>query len=206
MEELIYKLNLIRPLSPKLEKWLRSIIRPLTFEPGQKILVPGQICDQIYFVQKGLIRIYHMLDDAEVSDWFITNMDICVSVGSFFTQTPSREFHVALERCECWGILFPELIETYKRFPEFNIHGREIVTEYYVKLDNRSSILKRLDRDKKYEHLLATNPDFLTRISIKDMASYLDVSESTYKRMKKNYIEKMGAEAARKKRIRGSKR
>ncbi|HEY4287772.1 MAG TPA: cyclic nucleotide-binding domain-containing protein [Puia sp.] len=71
MEELIFYLHSIAPLSEKLEKWLRAIIKKYEFKAGDIILEPGHKCDKIFFVRSGLIRIYYMLDDQEVSDWFI---------------------------------------------------------------------------------------------------------------------------------------
>jgi CRP-like cAMP-binding protein len=197
MEELIIFLHSIAPLSKKLEKWLRKIIRKYEYKAGDKILVPGRKCDKIFFVRTGLIRIYHMLDKQEVSDWFIKEGDVCISVGSFFDQSDSEEFLVALEDCECWGINFEELEKTFAKFIEFNIHGRVISNRYYAELYRRSSSLKRQSPDRKYEMLIDKNESFLTRISPDDMASYLDVGRSTYFDIKKNYMETKKGELRR---------
>ena len=200
MEELIMFLHSIAPLSPKLEKWLRKIIRKYDYKAGDKILVPGEKCDKIFFVRTGLIRIYHMLGKKEVSDWFIKEGDVCISVGSFFDQSDSEEFLVALEDCECWGINFEELEKTFTKFIEFNIHGRIISNRYYAELYRRSSSLKRQTPQRKYEMLLDKNETFLTRISQDDMASYLDVGRRTYFEIKKNYMASKKAELRRNKR------
>ncbi|HMI59771.1 MAG TPA: Crp/Fnr family transcriptional regulator [Puia sp.] len=200
MEELIMFLHSIAPLSPKLEKWLRKIIRKYEYKAGDKILVPGEKCDKIFFVSTGLIRIYHMLGKKEVSDWFIKEGDVCISVGSFFDQSDSEEFLVALEDCECWGINFEELEKTFTKFIEFNIHGRKISNRYYAELYRRSSSLKRQTPQRKYEMLLDKNETFLTRISQDDMASYLDVGRRTYFEIKKNYMASKKAELRRNKR------
>jgi len=197
MEELIIFLHGIAPLSPKLEKWLRSIIRRYVYKAGDKILVPGKKCDKIFFVRTGLIRIYHMLDNQEVSDWFIKEGDVCISVGSFFYQIDSEEFLVALEDCECWGINFEELEKTFAKFIEFNIHGRIISNRYYAELYRRSSSLKRQTPDRKYEMLIDKNESFLTRISPDDMASYLDVGRTTYFKIKKSYVKSKKRELVR---------
>jgi CRP-like cAMP-binding protein len=190
MEELIYYLQTIAPLSPKLEKRLRSIVRQYNWKADKTILKPGQISQRIFYVRKGLIRIYHMVDNREVTDWFIKENDICISVGSFFDQTASREYHVTLEDCECWGISFKQLEKTYAMLPEFNFHGRIISNRYYVELDNRTSFLKGQDPAIKYEWLMEGNPDFTNRIKIADMASYLDVSDRTFKTIKADYLKK----------------
>ncbi|HEY4291393.1 MAG TPA: Crp/Fnr family transcriptional regulator [Puia sp.] len=201
MEELIFYLHSIAPLSEKLEKWLRTIIKKYEFKAGDKILEPGHKCDKIFFVKTGLIRIYHMLDGQEVSDWFIKEGDVCISVGSFFDQSDSEEFLVALEDCECWGIKFEELEKTFVKFIEFNIHGRKISNRYYAELYRRSSALKRQTPDRKYQMLIDKNESFLTRISPDHMASYLDVGRSTYFSIKKDYLKSKKRESQRSKRL-----
>jgi CRP-like cAMP-binding protein len=201
MEELILYLQSIAALSPKLEEWLRTIIRKYSFKAGDKILEPGQVCDKIFFVRNGLIRIYHMLNQEEVSDWFIKEADVCVSVDSFFDQTESEEYLVALEDCECWGITFEELEKTFVKFPEFNVHGRIISNRYYVQLYKRSSSLKRQTPERKYKMLIDKNEDFLTRISPNHMASYLDVGRRTYFNIQRAYVEAKKRENARVKRL-----
>ncbi len=190
MEEVIQLLHFIRPLSPKLEKHLRSIIRLKKYRAGDIILSPEEICQNIFFVSKGLIRIYHLSDGKEeVSDWFIREGDFCISVGSFFEQTPSGEYHVAMEDCECWGISFDELEDTFNHYPEFNVHGRIISNRYYSELYYRTRSLKRASTFKKYEHLMEGHPDFLLRVSNSHMASYLDISLSSYNKIKSRYLE-----------------
>jgi CRP-like cAMP-binding protein len=201
MEELIMFLHSIAPLSPELEAWLRTIIRKYEYKAGDKILEPGRKCDKIFFVRTGLIRIYHMLGKQEVSDWFIKEGDVCISVGSFFDQSDSEEFLVALEDCECWGINFEELEATFAKFIEFNIHGRIISNRYYAEHYRRSSSLKRQTPDRKYEMLIDRNESFLTRISPDHMASYLDVGRTTYFDIKKNYMESKKRELRRNKRM-----
>ena len=200
MEELIYALNSIQKMSPELESRLRSVIRKHSFKKGEFILRPGQVCNRILFVSKGLIMIYHTLGRKKVADWFIKEGDFFISVESFFSQTPASEYHLALEDCECWGISFAELEETYRLFPEFNVHGRMVSNRYYMELYKRASFLKRRKPEEKYEWLLSDNTDFLHRITIDNMASYLDVGERNFKKIKAEYLKKKEREEARLKR------
>ncbi len=201
MEELIVFLHSIAPLSPKLEKWLRKIIKKYEYKEGNIILEPGKKCDKIFFVIMGLVRIYHVLNGQEVSDWFIKEGDVCISVGSFFDQSDSEEFLVALEDCECWGINFEELEKTFTKFIEFNIHGRKISNHYYAELYRRSSALKRQTPYRKYEMLIDGNQSFLKRISPDHMASYLDVGRTTYFDIKKEYMKSKKQALARARRL-----
>ena len=197
------KLQFISPLSPELEKRLRRIIRRIDFKKGDEILKPGEVCTRIFFIKTGLIRIYHELGEKEITDWFLKEGDFCISVGSFFRQVESREYHVALEDCECWGISFEELENTYALYPKFNVHGRILSNTYYMELDYRTSRSKGKGAGEKYEDLISKNEDFIDRISISDMASYLGIGDSTFKAMRAQYIKKKALDARWKKRITG---
>lgn len=201
MEELVKLLLGKAPMSKKLMKRLGIIVKRIEFKKGQKILIPGQVCKTIFYVESGLIRIYHMLGNQEVTDWFIREGDICISVGSFFLQLPSTEYHVALEDCVVYGISFEELEETYAKFPKFNIHGRLICQQYYTELDNRTKFLKLQENKVKYAALMDANPSFMQRLATIHVASYLGVSRSTLQKIKRAYLNEASRNAARKNRL-----
>lgn len=101
MEALFALLNAIAQMSPELEAHLRSILQHTYFKEGDFILRTDKINRSIYFIESGLVRIYHDLSGKEVTTWFLVERDIFISVRSFFRQLPSREDIVALEDC-CW--------------------------------------------------------------------------------------------------------
>src|ERR1700748_1612009 len=101
MDKLLAILQSISPLSPALLNHLLSIITVQEFKKGDIILEKGKVCNYIYFIQKGLIRSYHLLGQEEVSNWFMKEDDFCISVVSFTRRTPSPDILVALEDCVC---------------------------------------------------------------------------------------------------------
>src|ERR1700735_2055345 len=97
MEELIFMLNRIYPLSAGLEAHLRSIIRQQLFQKGDFLLRIGEVSPDILFLRSGLVRSYYVYRNREVSNWFMREGDICVSILSFFEQTPAVDNIIALE-------------------------------------------------------------------------------------------------------------
>lgn len=189
MEKLILLLDRVAPLSPRLRAHLRKIIKLKKFKKGEVILPAGQVGGHIYYIEKGLVRSYYILRRKQVSNWFMKEGDIFISVLSFFRQIPSVDMHVALEDCICWGISHEELEKTYELFPEFNKHGRLISNEYYCRSEERHIALKRQKKEHKYEILMEKDPGLVSRINNEHMASYLDVSPRTYDNMRKKYAE-----------------
>jgi CRP-like cAMP-binding protein len=187
MEELILLLQGIHPLSRRLESHLRSIIRKHSFKKKEFLLKIGEVSHDILFLQKGLVRSYSLVDDEEVSNWFMKEGDICISVVSFLHRRPAVDNIQALENCECWGITFAELMDTYKRFLAFNIHGRIITGEYYVQSEIRNHSKTRRSPQDKYKLIMETNPDLVKRIPVRHLASYLDVSLRTLTEIRRAY-------------------
>ena len=186
MEELIQMLRQLEPMSKELIVHLRSIIRPIEFRKGEIILAEGQICNNILYIESGLVYSYYMVDQKQVSNWFMKEQDVFISVLSFHRRTPSVDTHVALKPCKCWGITHMELEQTFRLFPEFERHGRLLEAEYYCRSEERQIFIKRQTPARKYE-ILTKEFDFLLGIATnKQLASFLDVSERTFNDMRRD--------------------
>jgi len=189
MDKLLQLLAFFAPMSPALQAHLRSIVKLRRFKQGDIILDAGTIASHIYYIESGLVRSYYLLEEKEVSNWFMKEGDIFISVLSFFRQIPSVDIHIALEDCVCWGISYDELEETYRLFPEFNTHGRLIKMEYYCRSEELRMFLKRQTPERKYELLMEKDPQLILRVNNDHLASYLDVSPRTYSDIRKAYAE-----------------
>jgi len=172
-------LNAIRPLSAGLEARLRSIIRKRIYRKGELLLRIGEVSRHILYLRSGLVRSYYFYRGRQVSNWFMREGDVCVSILSFFEQIPAVDNIMALEDCECWGITFDELEETYALFPEFNLHGRLIDNKYYCWSERRNQSILRQTPGDKYAQLMEKDPDLVRRVPVNDLASFLNVSERT---------------------------
>src|ERR1700761_7131445 len=197
MQELFVKLNAIKPMSAALQNRLQLRLKRFEIKAGEHILRAGEICKQIFFIQSGMVKIYHEDSGKIVVDWILIEGDICVVVASFFAQIPSVQYLIALEDCVCFGITFDELEESFDLHPEFERHGRKIVIQYYVIADKREQALTGKRAYEKYEWLLTEHPNLLLRVSKLEMARFLKISESRLGQIKKQFKERQVAEAKR---------
>jgi CRP-like cAMP-binding protein len=133
MEPLIQLLHTVQPMSPSLEAHLRSKIKFHKYRKGQKIATAGQIAPLILYLERGLIRSCSIVNEKKVSNYFMREGDIIISVLSYFLGIPAVDSIEAEEDCSCWGITRAEQEEAYELFMEFNIHGRKIVAAYYCR-------------------------------------------------------------------------
>ena len=149
------------------------------YKKKEFLLRAGEINDRIFYVKKGLLRVYMVHEEKEINTWFVKENEFISSVNSYYNETPSEEFIQALEDSEI--ISFKK--STYSMVLKHN-HKLALfaIKQLYIKLceySDQCQYLRILSAEKKYEFLKKKNPEVLERVSQKHIASFLGI-ETTY--------------------------
>lgn len=184
MDNLIYILDSIHPISTGLKLYLSSILQEQSLKKKSYLLKAGHISRRVCYVSSGLLRCYYTVDNSDISSWFMKEGDVIFSVESFLTQRPSYESIQALEDTIIYYISYDELQHIYKTYPEFNFIGRVLTEKYYVLSEQRVQSMRMLRSMERYDHLLEHNPDLIRRVPAKYLASYLGLTEVTLSKIK----------------------
>ncbi len=110
--------------------------------------------------------------------------EIIVSVYSFFSRKPSFENIEVLDDCVLQSINWDQLQGLYKKYPEFNLTGRIITEQYYIRSEERTISLQTLNAKQRYEKLLSDYPGILQKASLGQIASYLSIKQETLSRIR----------------------
>ena len=143
------------------------------------LLKAGEINDSIFFVKKGLLRVFLEYEGKEINTWFVKEDDFINSINSYHFNTPSQEYIQALEDGEVLSInknIFTLLIKSDHKLALFTIN------ELYIKLceyQDQCQSLRFMNAEKKYEFLKLKMPEIHDRLSQKHIASFLGI-ETTY--------------------------
>ncbi len=119
-------LNAFHPLSDQLKDRLNSILKKDTFKKKTILLKEGQVCNHIYFIEEGLVRVYYLKDGVEICSGLLCEDGVLISVKSFFNRVPSDEYIQVLEDLTAYYISHQELEDIYRDFPEFNSDRQKI--------------------------------------------------------------------------------
>ena len=184
MEEFFEMLNSIHPLSEELKGHLSSVLKTITIKKKDFLLFEGQICKNICYIQKGLIRCFYNMNSEEVCSWFMTERNLIISVESFFSQKPSYESIQALEDCVLFCLNYDELQYIYKTYPELNFIARILTEKYYILSEQRLYSIRKKRAGERYKFLRDNFPELIQRVPSKYLSSYLSVSEETLSRIK----------------------
>ena len=181
---LLQTINNINILSAGLQERIKHYLIEESFPKKTLLLKEGQVSQRIYFIKKGFIRAYYHKENEKFTSWFMGDGEIIISVYSFFSRKPSFEYIEILEDSILQSINWDQLQSLYNDFPEFNLTGRLITEQYYIRSEERVINLQTLSARQRYENLLNTYPGILQKASLGQIASSLGVKQETLSRIR----------------------
>ena len=171
-----------------MEECIIASLKEEKFYKRDLLLKEGQIARRIYFIQKGFCRAFYLNGDKEYTTWFMGEGDIMISVYSFFTQQPSVENIEVLQDSIFLSMSWQQLQKIYQTFPDFNLFGRIITEQYYIKSEERAIALRTLSAKDRYLSLTKAYPAVLQNASLGQIASHLGMSLETLSRIRAKVI------------------
>ncbi len=163
----------------------------LTIPKNEYFLKEGKINDRYFFLQSGFMRAFtHDTDGNEVTTNFYQRDSVVFEVSSFYLKTPSAENIQAV--IDCWGfaITYDQLNLLLHTVPEFRAYGVKMLAKEYVLFKKRALELINLSGEARYENLVANNKDVFQHAQLKQIASYLNVTDSSLSRIRREFSKK----------------
>lgn len=153
---------------------------------GEILLKENQVCNEIYFIKKGILRSYffnHQGD--EITNCFAFESEFMASFSSFITQKPAEENIQALVDTELQIISRENLEKLYKFGKHWQEIGRKLTEMEYVTLQKRMISFQKLSGAQRYEELYQNHQKYLQLIPLQYLASYLGVTPRHLSRIRK---------------------
>ncbi len=154
------------------------------FKKNEFVLKENAVCNGMYFVSKGLLRIFYYREDKEISEWFAFDNSFCFSIVSYFKKTPSSLIIQCIEDSEVITISREGLTELRNRNFEIANFAYTLISNSLIASQERMANIQFLTALERYENLLHLYPTMLHRVPLHYIASYLGVSAETLSRIR----------------------
>jgi CRP-like cAMP-binding protein len=160
-----------------------------TVKKGTILLEEGQKSNNSYFVLKGCIRSYYLINGEEKTTAFYTELD-ALTPHCVVNKAPSEYFISCLED----GILLIAdaniSLEINSKFPKFDIMCRKLSEELLAKEQINFDEFKTSSPEQRYLNLIQKRPDLIQRVPQHQLASYLGIKPQSLSRLRTRILEK----------------
>lgn len=158
----------------------------ITITKGDYLLQQGTIEKKYWFVESGFVRSYVI--DTEGNDItfnLYASGDVVIDYPSFFFFLPTRENIQALTDCVCWEIDFISFQELFNSISNYREQQRGLLVGSYFALKEHSISLIADQAKERYLKLLKSKPHIVQNVSLKHIATFLGITDTSLSRIRK---------------------
>lgn len=181
LEKAINRISLLSPevMNEYLDAWQHWSV------PKEYLLVrEKEVADYIFFIKKGIARIYYYKNDKEITEWIAMDEQFFLSITSFFNRVPSHLIIQTLEASEVYGIHYNDFMRLADKHHEVERLLRKLVTGSLILSQIRMDSIQFETAQQRYERLLQTSPHIIQRVPLSYIASFLGVTLETLSRIR----------------------
>ena len=153
------------------------------------LLREGEYSNRSYFVLKGCVRSYYLIDGEERTTAFFTEnqaiLPICIT-----TQTPSEYFLSCVEDSILLASTTDMEQSFFEKFPRFESLCR-VMSEKML-ADNQMGFERYMNStpEQRYLYLMEEGPELLARVPQYQLASFLGIKPESLSRIRKRLARK----------------
>lgn len=182
--EIINAFTTISPLSTETKHQLSGLVVSREYPKGQHLLNLWQVPKYLYYVVKGVTRIYYIKDGADVTDYFAMENQFVGAVPALFTGEPSHKAVEILEDSVIESIPYAEMEQMCCQNIEICNLGRKIAIIGFLEGQQRMEDMRFLSAAERYEELLRKYPGITNRVPLKHIASLLGTTPVSLSRIR----------------------
>lgn len=153
---------------------------------GDYFLREGKVANHYWFIQSGLVRSYAIDPSGkDISTNFYAGGDLLIDWPSFFMRQPIRENIQAITDCVCWQLDFNTFQNLFHSIEAFREQGRANLVKSYFTLKNHTISIIADQAKERYLKLIKEKPELSQNVSLKHLASYLGITDTSLSRLRK---------------------
>lgn len=154
---------------------------------GTILLRPGQVCDCIRFLHRGIVIYYDGVDEElqlEQVGWIAQPDELVIEINSFFQRVPTEVYLKCTADCEFLTLSHSDLQALYLDSPTWNTIGRRWAEQYMLLMAERTHFHKLNSAEEKYRYFTERFPQTLQMVSQRHIAAFLRIRPETLSRLR----------------------
>ena len=169
---------------------LESILVPMKFTKGQTILAEGEVCRNIMYIAKGLVRQFYFKKEKEVTEHMSVEGGMIMCIESLFKEEPTKLQVEALEPTIMYFLPKQRLEEVALHNVNIQILYRKILEESLIQSQIHADLVRFETAQDKYKRMCKLAPQVILRAPLVYIASYLQMTPETLSRVRTAALNK----------------
>ena len=163
----------------------------VSFKKGEFLLKEDEMADEYYLLEKGLVRAFVQdFDNNEITTEFFCENEIVIVTSSLFQRMPSKENLQTLTDSTLWKIDFEKFQELFHSIEGMREWGRAWFTFQLFTMKQRSLGMITETAKNRYLKLMKDKPEILLNAPLKQIATFLGITDTSLSRIRKEIVEK----------------
>lgn len=167
---------------------LESLLVPIKYGKGEKILQEGEVCRNISYIEKGLVRQFYFKNGKEVTEHLGVDHSIFMCIESLFKEEPSRLQVEALEPTLVYALPKAKLEAAAMRNVNIQMLYRKILEESLILSQIHADLVRFESAPNRYKRLCDLSPQVVLRAPLTYIANYLQMTPETLSRIRSGVL------------------
>ena len=167
---------------------LESLLVPIKYGKGEKILQEGEVCRNISYIEKGLVRQFYFKNGKEVTEHLGVDHSIFMCIESLFKEEPTRLQVEALEPTLVYALPKAKLEAAAMRNVNIQMLYRKILEESLIQSQIHADLVRFESAPNRYKRLCDLSPQVVLRAPLTYIANYLPMTPETLSRMRSGVL------------------
>ncbi|WP_159779136.1 Crp/Fnr family transcriptional regulator [Flavobacterium sp. 9AF] len=166
---------------------ISSFFKHRSLKKGDYLLKYGQKCQEMCFIQSGLLRIFVDTEDKEITQWIATPDFFLTDLGAFIFETNSRWSIQALVPTEIYVINKKDYQQISKVVPKWNEFEKCFLTKCFTMMEDRIFSHLSMTAEERYALFYESNKSLFNQVPLQYIASMLGMIPETFSRIRKKH-------------------
>ncbi len=176
--------EIVSPLSDNAVDKLASILIRTDLKKNEVLLREGEISDQMYFVESGLIRQFYYKNGKDLTEHFAAENNIFINIESYLLHEPTYLLIEAIEPTVLYGIPYEPVMKLMEDYPDIAVLYRRYMELILIGIQRKIDSFRFETANERYHRLMRERPEIVKRAPLVHIASYLLMSPETLSRVR----------------------
>ncbi len=159
--------------------------KTITINRNEFLKVSGSIDTNVYYIEKGSLRIFVLNDNEEQIIRFGYKENLLVSLDSFLTEKPSGFYIQAIKKTTI-KVITKQQVDAFLKTDTNRILWISVLENLILQQMEREIDILTNSPKERFRRVLKRSPQLFQEIPDKHIANYLRMSAETLSRLKKS--------------------